>query len=88
MNKTLAPPVIRRFPLAKQRRMDELLDKNREGTITPKEFSVLKRLVGEAESLAVANGKRLARFAEGSGNPRPANAVAVTVWVSPANREQ
>lgn len=86
MNKTLAPPAIRRFPLAKQRRMDELLDKNREGTITSKELSVLKRLVEEAESLAVANAKRLAMFAERSSSHRPVNSVAVTVWVSPTNQ--
>lgn len=88
MKRTLAPPAIRRFPLAKQRRMDELLDKNREGTITERELSVLKRLVAEAESLTIANGKKLAAFAERGGNLRPANSVAVTVWVTPARVEQ
>lgn len=84
MKSTLAPSVIRRFPLAKQRRMDGLLDKNREGTITAKELSVLKRLVAEVEQLMVANAKKLAAFAERGGDQHPANGVAVTVWVSPA----
>lgn len=88
MNKTIAPPAMRRFPLAKQRRMDELLDKNREGTITGKELSVLQRLVAAAESLTIANGKKLAEFAKRGGNLRPANSIAVTVWVAPAGLEQ
>ena len=41
--------------------MDELLDKNREGNITPQERKELERLVAEAEQLMVANGKRLAK---------------------------
>ncbi len=88
MTKTLAPPAIRRFPPAKQRRMDELLDKNREGTITQKERLVLQRLVADAESLTIANGKKLAEFAKRGGNLRPANSVPVTVWVAAHHGEQ
>ena len=88
MTKKLAPPTIRRFPPSKQRRMDELLDKNREGTITEKERSILQRLVADAESLKIANGKKLAEFAKRDGNLRPANSVPVTVWVTPSNVEQ
>lgn len=47
------PAKVRKFPAAKQRRMDELLDKNSEGTITASERAVLK--------LMVENAKRLAR---------------------------
>jgi hypothetical protein len=54
------PPKIEKFPAAKQRRLDELLDKNRVGTIRSRERSVLFRLVAEAEQLMVANAKRLA----------------------------
>ena len=54
------PPVLRRkFPVAKQRRLDELLDKNREGVITAAERTRLERLVAEAEELMVANARQL-----------------------------
>lgn len=68
--------------------MDELLDKNREGTITERERSALERLVADAESLTIANGKNLAEFAKRGGNLRPANSVPVTVWVTTASEEQ
>ncbi len=45
------PPRIARFPAAKQRRLDELLDKNSAGTITDREKAKLKQLVAEAEAL-------------------------------------
>jgi hypothetical protein len=45
--------------------MDLLLDKNSEGTITPRERVALEKLVAEAEALA--NGKRLAEFAQRFG---------------------
>ena len=61
MNKRL-PPKPKKFPAAKQRRLDELLEKNSEGTITPAEKTRLKKLVAEAEQLMVANAKRLAEF--------------------------
>jgi len=59
------PPKPRKFPAAKQRRLDQLLDKNSEGTITSQEATALQQLVAEAEELMVANGKRLAEFAKG-----------------------
>lgn len=62
--------------------MDVLLDKNSEGTITPREKTLLKKLVAEAEALAIVNGKRLADFAQRSG--APVNAIPVTIWVAPA----
>jgi hypothetical protein len=79
------PPKLRRFPTVKQRRMDELLDKNADGTITPQQKKRLCALVAEAENLAIYNGKLLARFARSQGIPpgAPPDAVPVTVWVAP-----
>lgn len=57
------PPKIQIFPAAKQWRMDLLLDKNSEGTITPREKTVLRKLVTEAEALTITNGLRLAESA-------------------------
>ena len=68
--------------------MDLLLDKNSEGTITPKEKAVLESLVTEAEQLMVANSKQLAAFSQRAGVKKSADAVAVTVWVSPAHAER
>ncbi len=79
------PPKIKRFPAAKQVLMDKLLDKNSEGTITASEKADLKRLVAEAERLMIANGKRLAQFAQSGPTPVPAGAVPLTVWVAPQN---
>jgi len=50
-------PKLKKFPAAKQRRLDELLDKNSEGTITPSENTRLQRLVAEAEQLMAANAR-------------------------------
>jgi hypothetical protein len=61
--KKSAAPRIERFPAAKQRRLDELLEKNSEGTITPRERARLEQLVAEAEKLMVGNARRLAEFA-------------------------
>lgn len=77
------PPKVKRFPAAKQRRLDALLEKNAEGTITEKETAVLKSLVAEAEALMVANAQLLAKFAQGQSPQAPVNAVPVTVWVTP-----
>ena len=88
MKSQTVPPQVRRFSPAKQRRMDLLLDKNSEGTITPKEKTVLESLVAEAEQLMVANAKQLAAFSQRVGVKKPADAVAVTVWVSPTHAEQ
>ncbi len=60
--KSTSPPKVERFPAAKQRRMDELLDKNNDGTITPRETRRLEQLVAEAENLAIANAKRLSAW--------------------------
>jgi hypothetical protein len=83
--KKRVPPKMHRFPPAKQRRLDQLLDRNREGAITVKEKALLEQLVAEAEQLMVANARRLAAFAESAGERAPAGAVPVTVWVQ---REQ
>lgn len=82
MKSKAAPPNVERFPVAKQRRLDTLLEKNSHGTITPREKVLLKKLVDEAEQLMVANGKRLAAFSGNTG--LPSAAVPVTVWVAPA----
>ncbi len=82
MKKTTRPRTMK-FPAAKQRRLDELLDKNSEGTISARESAVLNRLVAEAERLMAANAKRLSTLTQ-KGRARPsAGAVPVTVWVQP-----
>jgi hypothetical protein len=53
-------PRLKKFPVAKQRRMDQLLEKNREGTIKPREKARLEQLVAEAERLMIANAQILA----------------------------
>ena len=58
--KKVAPPKVQKFPAAKQRRLDKLLDKNREGTISAKEKGALEQLVAQAEQWMVANARRLA----------------------------
>ncbi len=86
MNKRV-PPKPKKFPAAKQRRLDELLEKNSEGTITPAEKSRLEQLVAEAERLMVANAKRLAEFSKSENAGSPVGAVPVTVWVKPEPAE-
>jgi hypothetical protein len=81
------PPRLEKFPAAKQRRLDRLLDKNSNGTITPKEKAKLEQLVAEAEQLMVANARRLAEFSQTQGACAPADAVPVTVWVRPDHAE-
>ena len=81
-----APPKIVKLSRAKQRRLNELLERNSEGTITAREKAKLERLVAEAERLMVANAKRLAQFAKRQ-RPR-AEAVPVTVWLQPAPAER
>ena len=81
-----APPKLERFPAAKQRRLDQLLEKNSEGTLTEKEK--LKQLVAEAEALMVANARRLAAFSQREAALVPADAVPVTVWVQPQPGER
>ena len=53
-------PETKKFPAAKQRVLDQLLAKNSEGTIAPKERAKLSELVDEAERLMVENARRLA----------------------------
>jgi hypothetical protein len=77
------PPRVDRYPAVKQRRLDELLEKNSEGTITRKEKEKLEQLVAEAERLMVANARRIAQFSESEGGRAPGGAVPVTVWVKP-----
>ena len=48
-----------RLPSDDQRLLDDLLDKNSEGTITPDEEVRLQELVAKAERLMIANAKRL-----------------------------
>ncbi len=86
--KKLNPPRLRRFPAAKQRRLDRLLDKNSEGTITRQEKAALEQLVAEAEELMVANARRLAQFSKAEKARPPAGAVPVTVWVQPQPAER
>ena len=78
-----SPPKIKKFPAAKQRRLDDLLAKNAEGTIRSDETMKLAILVAEAEELMVANSKLLAEFARQQAPHPPATAVPVTVWVNP-----
>ena len=75
---------IEQFPAAKQRRLDQLLDKNSEGTITAAEKAKLEVLVAEAEQLMVVNAQRMAEFARQNGNCGPKGGTPVTVWVQPA----
>lgn len=85
---TPLPPKLKKFPPVKQRRLDELLDKNSEGTISPQERERLSQLVAEAEQLMVENGKLLAKFAEGEPKCPAPNAVPLTVWVAPEHAGQ
>ena len=77
------PPKCQRFPSAKQRLLDQLLEKNSEGGITPDESATLEQLVGEAEQLMVVNARLLADFAQGQAGSPSASAVPVTIWVQP-----
>lgn len=79
---------IEKFPAAKQRRLDELLDKNSEGSITRKEKARLVQLVAEAERLMAANAKRFAKFTGSSGKRPPSGAVPVTIWLQPEHTER
>lgn len=67
----MKPPKIKKFPAAKQRRLDQLLDKNSNGAITPAEATQLQQLVAEAEQLMVANAKSLNQFVQDSQRHEP-----------------
>jgi hypothetical protein len=77
------PPKVRKLAAAKQLRLDLLLEKNTNGTLTDAERTKLASLVAEAEQLMVENGRRLAEFARSQSPGSPASAVPVTVWVNP-----
>lgn len=81
------PPKPKKFPAAKQRRLDELLEKDSAGNITGKEKARLEQLVAEAEQLMVANAKLLAQFSQTQDCGASAGAVPVTVWVRPEYAE-
>jgi hypothetical protein len=82
------PPKALKFPAAKQRRLDRLLDKNSEGTISAKEKATLEMLVAEVEDWMVANARRLAEFSKSEKGHPASGAVPVTVWVQPQQAEQ
>lgn len=82
------PPKIKKFPAAKQRLLDELLERNTEGTLTHSERARLVQLVAEAEQLMVVNAKVLARFSRVEHASVPVEAVPVTVWVKPEHAER
>jgi hypothetical protein len=75
------PPKLKKLPSSKQQRMDDLLERNREGVITTAEKAKLQALVAEAEQLMVENAKRLAAFHEQETIEAPSGATPVTVWV-------
>jgi hypothetical protein len=77
------PPKLRKLSPAKQRRLDELLDKNSERTITADERTELEALVAQAEKVMVGNAKSLAEFADRDKAGTRARAVPVTIWVQP-----
>jgi len=85
--KSMTPPKVERFPAVKQRRMDELLDKSNDGTITAREKLRLEQLVAESEGLAIANAKRLAEFVRSQRIPAE-RGIPVTVWVQPGGNER
>ena len=79
--KNASPPKLLRFPAAKQKRLNQLLEKNREGKATAREKIALERLVAQAEQVMLANAKRLEKFSKSAGKPH--GAVPVTIWVQP-----
>ena len=68
--RTPSPPKIKTLAPSKQRQLDQLLEKNAEGTISAKDKEKLAALVAEAEELIVANSRQLAEFAR-SQSPQP-----------------
>ena len=53
------PVEIEQFSAADKQRMDDLLDRNSEGTITPEERVEVEDLVSQAEQLMVRNARRM-----------------------------
>ncbi len=87
MNKS-TPPKIKKLTPIKQRRLDLLLDRNSDGTISAKDKEKLEALVADAENLMVENAQRLADFARKQTPKAPPAAVPVTVWVNPELAEK
>jgi hypothetical protein len=79
--KKASVPKVRRLSAAKQRRMDELLDKSSEGRISSAEKRILEKLVAEAERLMVYNAKRLAQFTAIEARRGTTVRTPVTVWL-------
>jgi hypothetical protein len=86
--KTLVLPKVQMFPVAKQRRLDQLLETNSEGTITPGEKSALERLVGEAQELMLANARRLAEYSKGDAARPPAVQFPRSGQIHPTKRRR
>ena len=74
-------PDIRRFPADKQARMDELLDLNNDGVISPDEELELDRLVEEAQRLMIDNLRRMEAFYGSPVDSQRGRAVPIAVWV-------
>lgn len=53
-------PKLRRFTVAKQRRLEALMAKNNDGALRNSEAGELRALVREAEEMTVANARALA----------------------------
>ena len=51
---------LEQLPAAKQRRLDELMDRHNEGNLLPADLAELRALVDEAERIARGNARRLA----------------------------
>jgi hypothetical protein len=82
------PPRLKKFSVSKQRRLDELLERNSEGIVTAGEKARLEQLVADAEQLMVANAQLLARFSQAETANIPPSAVPVTVWVKQEHVER
>lgn len=52
---------LKQLPLAKQKRLAELMDKNNEGLITEAEYDELRGLGAEVDQMMLANSETLAR---------------------------
>lgn len=73
--------MVQKFPIEKQARMDDLLDRCNRGRISRAEKMELESLVEDAEKLMVANSKRLAQYCRRHGGKREEQGTPVTVWV-------
>ncbi len=69
----LRPVASYRFPSAKQRRMDKLLDKGNAGNLTIKERHELDKLVDEFEESTLQKALALDAIRKTGAQPRPKN---------------